>query len=55
MPLWLYPVLALAAILVLLIVIVTIRTLLFRPRKKKALDVTPVTVDSLRSLATTIL
>lgn len=49
MPLWLYPLLALAAIFVILILVVVIRTLAFRPQKKKVRTVTPVTVDEKRA------
>ncbi len=48
MPLWLYPLLLLAAIFVLLAMIVLVRTLTFRPKKKEIAEITPITVNENR-------
>lgn len=46
MPFWLYPILAIAAVFVLLALTVIVRTLAFRPKKKAARIATPVVVDT---------
>ena len=51
MPLWSYPLLAIAAIFVLLLLVVFIRTLAFRPKKKAARTAAPMTVDAARATA----
>ena len=45
MPVWLYPLLALAAVFVLLLLTVVIRALAFHPKKKTKINITPITVN----------